>query len=99
MPMEQSQSLIGTESSVSECKCNGTSRLEEREKRRVDLYIDQKHYCKKEGSQDIYAKTYHELNKETRASLQKDKKEWYGEVANELENAAVRQDMKKMYQL
>ena len=45
------------------------------------------------------AKTYHELNKETRASLRKDKKERYGEVANELENAAVRQDMKKMYQL
>ena len=45
------------------------------------------------------AKSYHELNKETRASLRKDKKEWYGEVANELENAAVKQDMKKMYQL
>ena len=45
------------------------------------------------------AKTYHELNKETRAILRKDKKEWYGEGANELENAAVRQDMKKMYQL
>ena len=31
--------------------------------------------------------------------MRRDKKEWYGEVANELGNAAVRQDMKKMYQL
>ena len=42
------------------------------------------------------AESYHELNKETRASLRKDKKEWYAEVTNELENASNRQDIKTM---
>ena len=31
---------------------------------------------------------YHQLNKETRASLRNDMKEWMGERANKLENAA-----------
>ena len=41
----------------------------------------------------------HQLNKETRASLRNDKKEWMGEIANELESAASKQDMRTMYQL
>ena len=39
----------------------------------------------------------HQLNKETRDSLQNDKKEWMGKTVNELENAASKQYMRNMY--
>ena len=42
---------------------------------------------------------YKDLNRKTKASLRNDRKNWYGKVADNLETAAKKNNMREVYQL
>ena len=54
--------------------------------------------AKRKATKPNLGSEYHELNRQTKASLRNDKKAWHSKIANELESAASSNNMSEVYQ-